>query len=129
MLPRPRGSLTVELVLQLDPPPELPKEGRDHVETAFLDQVLASALLVHLVLAPHGRQVRQLVPVDLGNLLSRPWLKVCVHGHAAEDVQHHALLAHGDGDTLHLVLGQHQSCLVQVVARLSRRSLGRSPPC
>ncbi|OSS44686.1 hypothetical protein B5807_10585 [Epicoccum nigrum] len=118
VLSRPSSLLVVELVLQFDPRSERPKERRDHVEAAFLDQVLTSALLLHLVLAPHGRQIGQLIPGDLGNFFSRPWLKVCVHWYAAEDVQHHALLAHGNGDLLHLILRQHQPCFFQVVACL-----------
>lgn len=73
---------------------------------------------MHLVLPPDRRQVSQLVPVNLRDLLSGPRLEVGVHGHASEDVEHHALLAHGDGDALHLVLWQHQVGFLQVVARL-----------
>ena len=39
---------------------------------------------------------------------------MCVHGDASEDVEHHALLAHSDGDLLHVLIGLHETGLVEV---------------
>lgn len=75
-------------------------------------------LLLGLILPPQCRQVRELVPVNLGDFLSRARLKIGVHGHASKDVEHHALFAHGDCNLLHVLVGHDQVCLVQVVARL-----------
>jgi hypothetical protein len=92
----------------------------DHVEAVFFDQVLSIALLLllYLILPPQCRQIRELVPIDLGNFLPRPRLKVCVHGYSAEDVQHHTLFAHRDGNLLHVFFGLDQVSLPQVVACL-----------
>ena len=114
------GLLLVEPVLRLDPGLERPQEGRYHVEAAVLDRVLRGRLRVlRAVLSPaqHG-QVGQLVPADARYLLARLRLKGIVLGHAAEDVQHHALLAHRHADALHLRLRQHQVRGAQVVPRL-----------
>jgi hypothetical protein len=98
--------LAIQLELLLDPSPEWPEEGRNHVKAALFDGVVRGHLWLGLVLPPERRQVRQLVPVDFGDLFARARLKVCVHGHTAEDIEHHALLAHCDGDAFHLLLGQ-----------------------
>lgn len=106
-------------MLLLYPLPQRPQERRNHVEVALLDQIISvSLLLLHLVLPPQSRQICELVPIDLGDFLPRPRLEVCIHGYTAEDVQHHTLFAHRDGDLLHVLVGLDQISLAQIVAGL-----------
>jgi hypothetical protein len=94
------------------------QKGGDHVKAVVFDQVLTGTLMLGLVLPSQGRQVGQLVPVDLGDFLPRLRLEVRVHGHATENVEHHGLFTHSDSDLFHVLVGLDQVGGPQVVARL-----------
>lgn len=109
--------LAIELLLLLYPCPKRAEEWSDHVEVIVLDDIVVGGLW-GVVPLPYHRQVGEFIPVDLGDFLAGARLEKGVHGHAAKDVQHHILFAHGNSNTLHLVFGSHQISSPQIVARL-----------
>lgn len=62
--------LSIQLMLLLDPTFQRTQKRRDHIKAAILDQIVASVLLRYLILPLQDRQIRQFVPINLGNLLA-----------------------------------------------------------
>jgi hypothetical protein len=90
-------------------------KGRDHVE--FVGVGLGKTRVLVLVVLQR-RQVGQLVPLDLTDLLPRARFEMGVPGHPAEDKQLHVLLPHGDLDGLHFLLIWDQPSLTDIISCL-----------
>lgn len=74
---------------------EVPNKRRDHVEL-----IRTSSLSIVPILLRESRQITQIVPVNLANLLARPRLEVRIKRHVSEDEHAHVLLSHRDIDIL-----------------------------
>ena len=77
-----------------------------HIELVRIGDGEALILLLALL---QCRQLRQLVPLNLANLLAGTRLKMSILWHAPENVQPHVLLSHGDFDELDIFLILDQS--------------------
>lgn len=84
------------LPLERHPLLQRPNKRSHHVELVSIRGIgrlvrfvarVVLAVVVIVVLLSIGRQVRNLVPLDLADLLARSGFKVCVHWHVPEDVQ------------------------------------------
>lgn len=107
LLPCPRG---INLALLDDPLLQRNEERRYHVEFVGIVRVFGRVVVVVLVpLLPEGRQIGQLVPLDLANLLPGAGLEVGVNGDIAENVEPNLLVAHSDLNELGVLAGRDET--------------------
>lgn len=65
-----------------------------------------------------SRKIRQLIPLNLANLLPRSGRELRIHGDASEDVQPHMLFAHRDFDVLDVLFILDQASFSKIKPRL-----------
>ncbi|PNY29886.1 hypothetical protein TCAP_00200 [Tolypocladium capitatum] len=105
----------VHLFLRGDPLLQRYQERRNHVKLVGVGAGSRVIVVLSSLLAER-RELRQLVPLDLANLLPCSGLEVCVHRDVAKNVEAELLLSHGDLDVLGLLLDGHQTGSANVQA-------------
>lgn len=102
--------LRVEFALLCDPLLQGTNKWCHHVKLAGIGCIVVSILF-------ESGQIRELIPLNLADLLPRPGRKLRIHGYTSKDVKPHMLFAHRDLDVLDVLFVLDQASFSEIQAR------------